>query len=148
LKKRPIYSRRLITNCSRIPDIHELLTAIWVPDLIRLPWATDSIDIVELKLPQASLVAHRGNLVFQSGAVTSGVAQVRRYAEITVDPSYRSEIEALFGTPVNVSSRTLVLGMAHGIDPDKLSRIRSYIDDVDVIAWDEFFARAYSRYAN
>lgn len=60
------------------------------PDLVYHPVFRDSIDITELKLPRATLVAHRGKLVYQSAEITAGAAQVREYAEIAVDTSHRS----------------------------------------------------------
>jgi hypothetical protein len=116
------------------------------PDLVHHPALKDSIAITELKLPRATLVARRGKLVYQSAGITEGLAQVREYAEIAVDPSHRSQMQALFGEPVSVSMRTLIIGRAAGINPDHLDRVRSYIDDVDVRTWDELLAQVVSRY--
>jgi hypothetical protein len=117
------------------------------PDVVLYPALEKSIGITELKLPTAKLVARRGKLIYQSAAFTEGVAQVRDYAEIAVDPSHASQMEALFRQPVGVSSRSLIIGMSAGVDPEALDKIRSYIDDVEVRTWDSVLGDAVERYS-
>jgi hypothetical protein len=117
------------------------------PDVILDPVVSDEISITEIKLPKARLVARRGKLVYQAADVTEGVAQVRDYAEIAVNPSHVSQMEALFDRPVTVSSRSLIIGMSAGLDPSALEKIRSYIDDVDVRTWDSILGDAVERYS-
>jgi hypothetical protein len=117
------------------------------PDVVIHPPLEPAIAIAELKLPGARLIARRGKLIYQSAEVTAGVAQVREYAEVAVDPSHSSQMQALFGQPVAVSARSLVIGMSAGIDPDELNKVRSYIDDVDVRTWDSILDEAVTRYS-
>lgn len=121
--------------------------AVKYPDVIHHGLMEAAVEITELKLPRAALVARRGKLVYQSAEITAGVAQVREYAEIAVDPSHRSQMEAIFGEPVSVNARTLIIGMAAGVDPDELKKVRSYIDDVDIRTWDEVLDEAISRFS-
>lgn len=116
------------------------------PDVVLYPALGNRIDITELKLPTARLVAKRGKLVFQAADVTEGVAQVRDYAEIAVKTTHRSQMEALFGEPVEVNSRSLVIGMSAGVDPEQWEKVRSYIDDVLIRTWDEVRDDAIRRY--
>ena len=131
------------------PRFHRLSEGDYIePDIVLHPALRNTIDIVELKLPQASLVVRRGKLIYQSAEVTAGIAQVREQEEVAVDPSHRSEMEAIFGEPVSVSSRTLIIGMAAGLDPDKLNRIRSHLGDFGLRAWDEILEEAVRRYSD
>jgi hypothetical protein len=117
-----------------------------IPDVVTHPFFTNAIDITELKLPTATLAVKRGKLVYQSAGITEGIAQVRDYAEVAIDTSNRSQIEAIFGEPVAINSQSLVIGISAGVDPDDLAKIRSQIPDVDVQGWDEILDDAIVRY--
>jgi hypothetical protein len=118
----------------------------WYPDVIHHPLFSNRIDITELKVPQMSLVAKRGKLFYQGHDVTVGITQVQVYGEIAVKATHQSQMEAIFGEPVTVNSRTLVIGMAAGIDPEELARVRSRIDNVNIKAYDEVLGEALDRF--
>ena len=128
------------------PQFPHPQSGVLFPDLIRHRLWEPKIDIVELKMPQATLVARRGRLIYQSAEITAGLEQVRQYADVAIDPVHLSSIEAIFGEPVSVSSTTLVIGMSTGVDPDALDKIRSRIPDTQVRTWDSILSGARKRF--
>jgi hypothetical protein len=127
--------------------IRESTGDVKYPDVVVHRASEEAIGITELKLPRAKLVARRGKLIYQTAAVTAGVAQVHEYAEIAVDASHASQMTALFGRPVPVTTKSLVIGMSAGVDPDELNKIRSQINGVDLQTWDSAVADAMALYS-
>jgi hypothetical protein len=117
------------------------------PDVIIHPALQNDIGITELKLPRAQLVARRGKLIYQSAGITAGIAQLQDYAEIAVNPSHASQMQAIFEQPIEVSSRSLIIGMSAGVDPDALEKVRSKLDGVELKTWDSVLDDAVERYA-
>jgi hypothetical protein len=116
------------------------------PDVIAEPAGSEWAEILDLKLPSASLVVGRQDRAAMSAALTEAVAQLREYAAYFDDREAAARIEERHGIRCYQPKMTVIIGR----DPtrfsdDELRRALTAHPDLRVVTYDDLMRAARTR---
>jgi hypothetical protein len=111
-----------------------------VPDFVLKPIVAQQRDsrwqVLELKLPQERLLAHRGSRRQLSANVMSAIAQLRDYRE-HFEHADADEIANVLGHPVKRPRLGVLIGRLANVDVEALEEQQRYLTDVKIVTYDE-----------
>jgi hypothetical protein len=114
-----------------------------IPDFMLEPAEGDLADVLDLKLPAATLVAGKKDRLRPSAALSEAVAQVREYQAYFDEPAHRQAVKTAYGVQAYRPRAAVVIGRRpQNRDALQLRRLwMSLPGDVQVVTYDDLMLR-------
>jgi len=107
-----------------------------IPDFILKRTTDDYYDILDIKLPDKTLIVGQKNRRKYSSEVESAIAQVREYREYFNDPSNRQYIEDKYG--IAVLKPNIIVLIGKDIYPEERLKVNEiYSSEIEIFTYDQ-----------
>jgi anti-anti-sigma factor len=113
-----------------------------VPDFLLRPHDGTLCDIVDIKLPTASLIVGSHNRRRFSAAIADAAAQLRTYRDYFDDKARRESVREKYGFTAFRPKLSVVIGRRAEIDPVAYKQIRDGTRDLEVVTYDDLLEKA------
>jgi len=129
---------------SSLPLSHvrlEHASGLYIPDFILKPIVAYQRDtnwrVLDLKRPNAPLLAGPANHVRLSHDVTQAIAQLRDYGDYFQNPENAQRIVDALGHRLKYPELAVLIGRLRDTDPELLNKAQSREPDVRIVTYDE-----------
>jgi len=113
-----------------------------IPDFLLQPFDRSFCNIVDLKLPQAPVIAWRQNREGFSRAIHDAVNQLHRYRDYFEDPWRREIVRQRYGITAYRPRLAVIVGRRPHCDPVLYRQIEDTTPTVQVVTYDDLLDRA------
>lgn len=125
------------------PVLHREDDGDLIPDFFLKPVSSELVDILDLKLPNESLVVGARDRKHLSSAVTGAIAQVREYRDYFENSAHRDAVRERYGVTGYRPKTVVVIGRTPTDVPEE--QMRQIVEDsprhVSIVTYDDLIAR-------
>jgi hypothetical protein len=130
-----------------LPQVHleSESGALLIPDFIVKPIVAFQRDsnweVLDLKKPDAKLLAGPARHIRLSQEVTQAISQLRNYGDYFRNPENAERVEGFLGHRLRYPRLAVLIGRLRGCDVEALEKAQSREPDVRIVTYDEILQR-------
>jgi anti-anti-sigma factor len=113
-----------------------------IPDFLVKPFNRELCDIVDLKLPKASLIVGGRNRKRFSSGIAEAAAQLRTYRDYFDDPQRRQAVKSRYGITAFRPRLAVVVGRKAELDEVMYKQIQDGLSNIEILTYDDLIERA------